>query len=90
MQNEGFTEADWRLFRKRLPVWQERYMEKIVEEYKLILSSDTPASSKFWELDERLRKDKKDTGVMAHDVLVYNMTLKEISNYLCGEIPKYK
>lgn len=27
MQDLGFIEADWKLFRKRLPLWQERYME---------------------------------------------------------------
>ena len=32
MQDLGFTEADWKLFRKRLPIWQERYMEKLIEE----------------------------------------------------------
>ena len=48
MQELGFTEADWKLFRKRLPDWQERYMEKLIEEYKVYLSSDEPASSKFW------------------------------------------
>ena len=33
MRELGFTEADWKLFRKRLPIWQERYMEKLIEEY---------------------------------------------------------
>ena len=35
MQELGFTEADWKLFRKRLPDWQERYMEGLIEEYKV-------------------------------------------------------
>ena len=35
MQELGCTEADWKLFRKRLPEWQERYMEKLIEEYKV-------------------------------------------------------
>ena len=34
MQELGFTEADWKLFRKRLPDWQERYMEKKIKNDK--------------------------------------------------------
>ena len=30
MQNFGFTEADWKLFRKLLPDWQERHVEKLI------------------------------------------------------------
>ena len=55
MQELGFTEADWKLFRKRLPEWQERYMEKLIEEYKVYLSSDEPASSKFWGMKRLTR-----------------------------------
>lgn len=73
MQNHGFTEADWKLFRKRLPGWQERYMEKLIEEYKALLSTDEPASEKFWSLEKRIKEDKKDTGVLARDVSRSNM-----------------
>ena len=31
---KGVNEKDWKLFRSRLPVWQETYMEKIIEEYR--------------------------------------------------------
>ena len=74
MQNLGFTEADWKLFRKRLPEWQERYMEGLVEEYKAFLSSEVPASTKFWELEKRLKKDKRKTGVLAEGISRSNMT----------------
>lgn len=73
MNNFGFTEADWKLFRKRLPDWQERYMEKLIEEYKAMLSTDEPASAKFWNLEKRIKEDKKDTGVLARDVSRSNM-----------------
>lgn len=73
MQDLEFTEADWKLFRKRLPIWQERYMEKLIEEYKVLLSSDKPASSKFWELEKRIKQDKKDTGVLAQEISRSNM-----------------
>lgn len=73
MQNLGFTEADWKLFRKRLPEWQERFMEELIEEYKVYLSSDEPASSKFWELEKRIKNDKRKTGVLAEEISRSNM-----------------
>lgn len=73
MQDLGFTEADWKLFRKRLPEWQERYMEGLVDEYKEFLSSDKPASTKFWELEKKLKNDKRKTGVLAEGISRSNM-----------------
>ena len=61
----SYTEADWKLFRKKLPDWQEHYMEKIVEEYTELLTSDKIASDKFWTLEKKIWKDKKKTGVIA-------------------------
>lgn len=40
-------------------------MERLNKEYKEILSSDEPASTKFWKLEKWINKDKKDTGVVA-------------------------
>lgn len=60
-----FKERDWKLFRKKLPGWQEAFMEKLIEEYTAILTDEnTKASAKFWEMDRRIRKDKEQTGVM--------------------------
>ena len=73
MQDLGFTEADWKLFRKRLPDWQERYMEGLVEEDKEFLSSDKPASTKFWELEKKLKNDKRKTGSLAEGISRSNM-----------------
>lgn len=73
MQDLGFTEADWKLFRKRLPDWQERYMEGLIEEYKVYLSSDEPASSKFWGLEKKIKNDKRKTGVLAEGISRSNM-----------------
>ena len=40
-------------------------MEGLVKEYIDILSSDEKeASDKFWELEERIKKDKKHPGVL--------------------------
>ena len=57
------NESDWKLFRKRLPEWQERCMEQLAESYAALLAGPGKASDKFWELEKRLRKDKKRVGV---------------------------
>ena len=59
------SEQDWKLFRKKLPVWQEAYIGKVIEEYKSILQKDLLPSEKFWELEKRIFNDKKKTGVNA-------------------------
>jgi len=66
-------EKDWKLFRKLLPGWQEAYMERLTMEYIELLSSDRQASDKFWELDKRIKQDKRCTGVLARDVKRSNM-----------------
>lgn len=62
------TEKDWKLFRKMLPTWQERYMENLINDYEAILASDADASDKFWKLEGRIRKDKKKSGVCVTDM----------------------
>ena len=58
------TKRDWKLFREKLPDWQEAYMEKLVKEYMELLAGEGLASDKFWELEKRIKKDKKDPGVI--------------------------
>ena len=55
---------DWKLFRERLPGWQEKYMEKLVAEYADYLQSDAPASTKFWAMEQRITEDKRRPGVL--------------------------
>ena len=38
-------------------------MERLVQEYIQLLSSDQAASDKFWALEKRIRKDKEERGV---------------------------
>ena len=53
MEGDGMSaadkikEADWRLFRSRLPIWQEAYMERLNCEYIALLSGTGSASEKF-------------------------------------------
>ena len=61
---DNVKESDWRLFRSRLPIWQEAYMERLNREYIALLSGTGSASEKFWELEKRMREDKRRGGVM--------------------------
>ena len=59
------NESDWKLFRAKLPGWQEAYMEKLNHEYAALLAGAGKASDKFWELEKRINMDKQRTGVVA-------------------------
>jgi hypothetical protein len=50
------SKSDWKLFRERLPEWQEHYMERLTKEYIELLSSPGNASDHFWELEKRIKK----------------------------------
>ena len=50
-------ESDWKLFRSKFPLWVERYMEKVCEEYKQILKSDASACEKYNAISDRINAD---------------------------------
>ena len=59
------SKSDWTLFREKIPGWQERYMEKLVKEYIAFLTDESKkASTKFWELEKRIKEDKQSPGVL--------------------------
>ena len=71
-----FSEKDWKLFRKKLPQWQEAYMERLCKEYVSLLTSNEKASERFWQLEKRIKKDRRKTGVVAdmrRSVMIDNM-----------------
>ena len=57
------SKRDWKLYREKIGEWQEHYMEKLVKEYADYLCSDLPASTKFWEIEKRIKRDRKTLGV---------------------------
>ena len=57
------NEKDWKLFRNKIAGWQDAYIDKLNKEYIELLSGEGRPSEKFWTLEERIRNDKKDTGV---------------------------
>ncbi len=59
------SKKDWKLFREKLAVWQEKYMNKLTKEYIELLNDENKnVSDKFWELEKRIKKDKKHPGVI--------------------------
>ena len=74
-------EKDWKLFRKKLPVWQEAYMERLIKEYTELLNGDEAASEKFWTLDKRMRADRQSLGVRVDE-----LSRSKLQNILTGLI----
>ena len=59
------SKSDWKLFREKIAGWQEHYMEKLAQDYTALLTDESkPASAKFWELEKRIKADKKRPGVL--------------------------
>lgn len=58
------SKADWKLFREKLPLWQERYMEELCREYIALLSGEEDASERFWTLEKRIKADCRKPGVI--------------------------
>ena len=59
------AERDWKVFRKKVPEWQEAYMEKLIGEYIALLQDETKsAGKKFWELNDRIYVDENRPGVV--------------------------
>lgn len=70
------SKQDWKLFREKLPGWQEHYMEKLNQEYIELLQKEGNASDKFWELEKCIQIDKKKPGVnmeLRKSELVFNL-----------------
>ena len=80
------NEKDWKLFRSKLPGWQEAYMEKLVEEYKSLLSGTENASEKYWALEERIRQDKRSPSVVLYDVRRSRMEIHLLQLLRCKVI----
>ena len=59
------NESDWKLFRTRLPAWQEKHIESLLREYDALLNGSENASEKFWALENRIREDQQHVGVVA-------------------------
>ena len=82
MQEQRFTKRDWALFRSKIGSWQEAYIGRLCDEYIELLSGDGDPSEKFWQLEKRIRSDKRNPGVqleMTRTNFIYNI-ISLISN----------
>ena len=72
------SKKDWALFRNKIAVWQENYINKLNKEYIELLSGDESASEKFWKLEERIKRDRKHPGViiqMRKSEMIYDIAI---------------
>ena len=91
------SKRDWKLNREIIGGWQEHYMEKLVKDYADYLYSDLPASIKFWELEKRIKRNRKtpcvcielrksdmfwDIAGLIHDKVISMDDLEEFSDDL--------
>ena len=59
------SKKDWKLYREKIAGWQERYMDRLNKEYIAIFSSgEGNPSDRFWELEARIKKDRRHPGVI--------------------------
>ena len=79
------AERDWKLFRELLPKWQERYMEKLIDQYIEILNGSSTASEKFWALEKHVNRDRLCSGVIVNDVRHSTMH-REIASLLIDNV----
>lgn len=64
MLNFNFTETDWKLYKKLLPTWQERYIASLNQKYIEILKQEGSHAQNFWTVYEQMTVDKNHPGVM--------------------------
>ena len=81
-----FDEQDWKLLRKRLPGWQERFMEKLLKDYAAIIAGSENPSERFWKLEKRINKDTNLSGVIAREMKRSRMEQIIASLYREGSI----
>ena len=79
------AESDWKLFKKLLPIWQERHIEKLIDQYIEILNGDGEASDRFWALEEHINRDRRCSGVMMEDIRRSTMR-RRIASLLADDV----
>ncbi len=70
------AKSDIKIYRDKIGEWQEAYIEKLCKGYVELLQSDKLPSEKFWELEKRIKADKKNPGVMVSinkDEMIYDI-----------------
>lgn len=55
--NPDVDENDWRLFRKLFPVWQENYMNSVIDRYIKLLQGPEKGIEKFHTLEKMMDRE---------------------------------
>lgn len=63
IMNENFTETDWKIYKSKLPIWQEKYIASLLKKYNEIINDCSDSSKRFWHLESEINKDKNYPGV---------------------------
>ena len=59
------SKRDWKLYREKIAQWQENYMDRLIKEYiELLRSKEGNPSDRFWELEKRIKQDRRHPGVI--------------------------
>ena len=56
--------SDWKLFKKLLPIWQNRHMQDLLSHYQDIINGKGQPVDKFWALEKNINHDKRHKGVI--------------------------
>ncbi len=72
------------IFLKKIVIWQDAYIDKLNKQYIELLNSDKSAAEKFWELENRIYKDKKQSGVECE--ISRTTMLRNILNLLTEDV----
>ena len=80
-------EKDWKLFKSKISLWQENYINKLNKEYAAILCGDESPSEKFWKLENKINTDKMSRGIQIH--LRRSTMLEDIISLLNDEVITY-
>lgn len=59
--------------KNKLIIWQEKFIEKTIEKYKILLNKNIRASEKFWELYKLIKEDKEKSGIIICSIRRSNM-----------------
>lgn len=82
------SKKDWKLYQEKIARWQENYMERLTKEYITLLSAeDKKASEKFWELEKKIKNDRRHPGVMIE--IEKSNALSDIVNLIMLDVITY-
>ena len=76
MQSYEPSRSDWKLFKEKIAGWQETYMAGLLKEYARLIDEGKSAADRFWELEQRIKEDKKKKSVQLElnkSLMVYDI-----------------